>query len=59
MLDGGGSYDPDGDALTNWSFNRVPVGSTLGDADDAFTMNSSGTLPLLLWLMLPEHILLT
>ena len=31
-LDGGGSFDPDGDAMSyTWSFTRVPEGSTLKD----------------------------
>ena len=43
MLDGGASYDPDGDALVyNWTFNRVPVGSALAESETAFTMNNSG-----------------
>lgn len=33
-LDANGSYDPDGDALSyQWSFNSVPQGSSLTDAD--------------------------
>ncbi len=33
-LDGGGSYDPDGDPLTfTWSFVSLPAGSRLTDAD--------------------------
>lgn len=43
MLDGGGSFDPDGDALVyNWSLNRVPAGSALADSESAFTINNSG-----------------
>jgi hypothetical protein len=44
VLDGGGSYDPDGDSLTYlWTFNRVPSTSALADSETAFTTNSSAT----------------
>jgi hypothetical protein len=40
MLDGGASYDPDGDSITyHWSFQRLPEGSVLEGA--SFTTNQS------------------
>jgi hypothetical protein len=49
LIDGGSSFDPEGDALTySWSFGRTPEGSSL--TGEAFSINnssnpSSGFLP--------------
>ncbi len=41
-LDGRGSTDPDGDAITFfWSFDRVPDGSTVNEREAPFTENYS------------------
>lgn len=41
QLNGGGSSDPDGDALSwHWSFDRVPEGSALKDKEKPFTVNN-------------------
>lgn len=41
QLNGGGSSDPDGDAITwHWSFDRVPEGSTLMEKEKPFTVNN-------------------
>jgi hypothetical protein len=41
-LDGSASTDPDGDALSySWSFEYVPDGSELGEAEDAFKANDA------------------
>ena len=43
-LDGGGSFDPDGDALSySWSFSRVPEGSSLLENSSAFSTNNMAT----------------
>ena len=43
-LDGSASSDPDGDEIVfNWSFSRVPEGSTLLDSADAFLDNGTET----------------
>ncbi|MEC7985703.1 MAG: PKD domain-containing protein [Myxococcota bacterium] len=43
-LDGGGSYDPDGDSLSySWSFSRVPEGSTLAESENPFSNNNMAT----------------
>jgi hypothetical protein len=40
-LDGGGSFDPDGDAMSyTWAFSRVPDGSILLEEEEAFTTNN-------------------
>ena len=41
-LDGGGSYDEDGDAIAyHWSFDSVPENSSLMDAEDVFPGNGT------------------
>ena len=43
-LDGGGSYDEDGDAIAyHWSFDSVPENSSLSDSEDAFPGNGTTT----------------
>ena len=43
-LDGGGSFDPDGDPLSyEWTFSRVPEGSSLADDANAFSHNNMAT----------------
>ena len=43
-LDGGGSFDPDGDPMTyTWSFARVPDGSSLMDTEGVFSENSTSS----------------
>ena len=43
-LDGGGSFDPDGDAMSfHWSFSRIPEGSALNDVDLGFSTNNSSS----------------
>lgn len=43
-LDGGGSFDPDGDPMTyTWSFARVPDGSSLMDSDGSFSENGTSS----------------
>lgn len=43
-LDGGSSFDPDGDALSySWSFSRVPEGSSLLENSGAFSTNNMAT----------------
>ena len=42
-LEGGGSFDPDGDAIVyTWAFDTVPTGSALG-ADTVFPGNGTTT----------------
>lgn len=42
-LDGGGSQDPDGDALTwHWSFDSVPDASSIDELTSPFSPNHSG-----------------
>ena len=43
-LDGGGSFDPDGDAMSyTWSFSRVPDGSGLVDLENPFSTNNTAS----------------
>ena len=45
ILDGGGSYDPDGDALTyHWEFDSTPSGSTVDSMENPFPGNH-GSFP--------------
>lgn len=42
ILDGGGSYDPDGDPITwHWSFDRVPAASGLAGSTGVFLNNNT------------------
>ena len=43
-LDGGSSFDPDGDPMSFfWSFSHVPEGSTLSTQEDAFSTNHASS----------------
>ena len=43
-LDGGGSFDPDGDLMSyTWSFSRVPDGSGLLSSDNPFSTNNTAS----------------
>lgn len=44
LLDGGGSFDPDGDDIAyHWSFHTVPENSSMMDSEDAFPGNGTTT----------------
>jgi hypothetical protein len=44
ILDGGGSYDPDGDSIAyHWSFKATPESSGLSESEDVFPGNGTTT----------------
>jgi hypothetical protein len=44
ILDGGGSYDPDGDSIAyHWTFKTTPENSSLAESEDVFPGNGTTT----------------